>query len=402
MSAEEFGLWSILLSIMFLAMTFDLGFRYGLSNRLAAQVALPEEHPAGRNEMTFMSVFASQTAIATAGALVCFLVLPHVPWARLFSIHQSDLAEQVPQMVSVVCGLLFLYLPFSLWSSGFYAYQEVALASILGATQSLILLGVFAVSIFTLPFKHAVLVYFSVYILTGVFMTAILLQQRAWSFRWAKWEEQIACLRSISRPSLDFFILSVSSALTATAGTLLSGAVIGLKEAGDYSLIQKIFSLLVTLHLALLSPLAPAYTRNAQLGNWDWVLHKLAFTIRRIWPLVFIVCGGLFVIFHPILIRIWAGKWLADFTLAGLLALWAITSGWMNSYSVVLNSLGLVRFQAILSIAMVIPVVTLPMFLGRWLGVHGIALSAFICALPAAIILPRYAARAIKNSWLRV
>ncbi|PIP39783.1 MAG: hypothetical protein COX19_07105 [Desulfobacterales bacterium CG23_combo_of_CG06-09_8_20_14_all_51_8] len=402
MSAEEFGLWSILIALMFLFLIFDFGFRYGLSNRMAALVARSGGRPEPEQPNTFMSVLWLQCLIGIVGGILCLAIFPALPWVKLFKIHQADLAGQVPHVMAFTGAFLFLYLPFSLAGSVFYAYQEITLVSILSGAQSLVLLAVFALTVFRLSFLYVVTAYFAVYLSTGLIMTVILLRKRRWLLRWVPWMAQISLIRSISRPSLDFFILCFSASLTTTAGTFLAGAVAGLKEAGDFALLQKIFSLLITLHLALLAPLAPAYTQHAQLDQWNWVRQKLAFSVLRIWPLVFIGGGGLFFLFHPMIIRLWAGRWLPNFTLAGLLALWALTSGWINTHSILLNSLGIVRFQGMFFLAMVIPVLALPLILGRWWGIHGVALAGLICAAPAAVIWPAYTARALKEKWLRV
>ena len=88
--------------------------------------------------------------------------------------------------------------------------------------------------------------------------------------------------------------------------------------------------------------------------------------------------------------------------LACLLALGALTTGWISTHSVLLNSLGLVRFQALFSLAMVIPIVALPLILGRWWGVHGVAAAAFVCTLPPAMALRVYTTQALRKKRLRV
>ncbi|MEI6970259.1 MAG: hypothetical protein WCL44_01975 [bacterium] len=402
LSSEEFGLWSILLSLMFLATTFDFGFRYGLSNRLAALIALPGGNSKLEESTMFLSVFMLQVAIAVCGSAICLCVLPHVPWERLLSIRQPDLATHAASTMTIAGCFFFLYLPFSLWGSAFYAHNEIALASMLSALQSLILLAVFVFAAFKLHFQDLVIAYFAAYVLTGVLITAALFVRRSWTLQRVASPGLTGSIRSISRPSLEFFVLSFAGALTATAGTCLSGTVTGLKEAGDFSLIQKIFSLLVTLHLAFLSPLSPAYTQYARLGNWNWVRQKLIVSVQWTWPVVFLGGGLLLVACHPVLVWVWTGKWLTDFTLAGILALWAMAIGWTNTYSVALNSLGLVRFQGIVFVAMMLPVLLLPLVLGRWWGIHGVALASLLCALPALVLWPLYTAKALRQKRLVV
>ncbi len=402
MTAEEFGLWSILLSLMFLATNFDLGFRYGLSNRLVALVARQGDKSKPDELAMFVSVFVLLAAIGVFGAAACLCLLPRLPWAGLFNIHQADLAARVAFIMSVVTALLFINLPLSLWGAGFYAHQEITRGSVLLGAQSFVLLGVFAVAVINLPFQEAVFAYFAANVVTGAVLTVVLLVHRGWRPGWIAAVEQWRQLRSISRQSLEFFVLSMSATLTAIAGTFFSGTVTGLKEAGDFSLIQKIFTLLISLHLAFMTPVASAYTWHAELGNWDWVREKLSMTARRLWPLVFLGGGAALFALHPVLIRVWTGKWLTDFTLAGMLACWALATGWTNTHAILLNSLGLVRFQGAVCLAMVAPVLILPVILGRLWGVHGVALASLICAIPLAALWPPYTARALKKKLLRI
>jgi O-antigen/teichoic acid export membrane protein len=401
-TAEEFGLWSILLSLMFLMLIFDFGFRYGLGNRLAALTAHSRAGQDVESQRTFVSVFNLLLLVAILGTLLCSVVLPHVPWNRLFHIRQPDLVRQTPWVMTGAVILLFLYIPFSLPGTIFFAHQEIGLASALSAAQALALLGVLAVATWTLPFRWAVLAYFAAYVFTGLALHALVIRRRQWSGVSIPWREQLGIIRSISQPSLQFFVLCLSAAITATAGTFLSGAVAGLKDAGSYALMQKMFNALATLHLAILAPLAPVYTQGGQKGAWGEVRLKFNFTVRVLWPLMLIGCGLAIFTFHPVLIRLWAGFWFRDYWLAVLLFSGVVASGWTNSYSVLLNSLGLVRFQGIYSLIMVVPALALPLLLGRTLGIHGVALAALLCALPAIVIWPILVNRAFTRKSLYV
>lgn len=402
MTAEEFGLWSILLSFMFLFMGFDLGFRYGMGNRVAALVAAGGEDVRSKTRAAFQAVFCSQVVIALSGSVVCLAVLSHLPWAEFFSISQVDLAIPAPRIIGIVGALLFAYLPFSVASVAFYALQEIKLASCLSAVQALVLVVVFTLAQTVCSFFQLAIIYFATYVLCGVAITIVFFFKHRSFLGWVPWLAQRRILRSIAPPSLNFFLLNLSSSLTAAGGTLFSGAVAGLQEAGHFALLQKLFGLLVTLYLALLAPLAPAYTGHARLNQWNWVRRKLRFSVRWSWPLLFVVGGGILCAVHPLIIRVWIGKWLVDYQLAGLLALGALMTGWISNHSVLLNSLGLVRAQALFSLVMAMPIVALPLILGRFWGVYGVATSAAICALPGALVWPIYTARALDRKWLNV
>jgi O-antigen/teichoic acid export membrane protein len=400
MSHEQFGFWAILLSMMFLAMALDFGFRYGLGNRLAALGAV-EDSERQRKE-AFFAIFSLEVMIAVCSAVGCVLIFPFIPWAGLFKIENPDLARQAGQLMPVIVVLLLSYLPFSLAGTAFFAYLEIGAASFFVGAQAVLIMLVFLATVGWLSFPHVVILYYSAYLATGVASTLWLLMRRGWRIEWTPLRECWKILVSMAQPSLQFFALSLCATITGMLGTMVSGAVSGLAAAGDFNLVQRIFSLLLTLHLAFLAPIAPLVTREARAGNWEVVRGKLHQCLTRVWPLMFPLLGAALWLAHPLLIRLWAGKWVTDYFLAGLLLLWVCLSGLGNTYSVILNSLGLVRVQAIIALVLMAPVIFLPVVLGRVWGLYGIALAGVLSTLPVLLILPRYTKNALANHKMRV
>jgi stage V sporulation protein B len=233
-------------------------------------------------------------------------------------------------------------------------------------------------------------------------MTLFVVVWKRWRWSLPNWRQQAALLKSMSGPSLDFFWLNMSSMATALLGPFLAGAVAGLATAGDFALIQRIFGLLVTLHLALLSPLSPSFTRHASENDWGWITKKFTLCVKRFWPAVFLGGGLVLAVIHPWILQLWTGRWISDYGLVAFLASAAMATGWANTHSVLLNSLGAVRRQALLSLVMLIPVVALPLLLGKFLGVYGIALATTICIMPSAILTTQWVHSALHNKTLAV
>lgn len=402
MTKEEFGLWIIFISIMFIAANFDLGFRFGLGNRLAAQVALSGGIPSLKHKELYLSIFYLQIAVSLIGIIVGFFLSQCISWEFVLKIHQPALIGNIKFLIFSVFGLILLNLPLSIVGSGFFAFQEVNLACYLSAAQVIIQLILFWISTRIFPFKGMLIIYFLTPLMTGSLFTAYFLKRRGWTMSWIPLHVMKRHIGSLARRSLEFFVLSLSSTIVASVSTILAGSVAGLSAAGDFDLVKKIFGLLVTGHLALLSPLAPAYTKAAQLGDWVWVKNKLRFCRYVLWPIIFIAAAGMIYIFHPMILKAWSGRNLRDYTLAGLLALVAVLSGWANTQSVLLNSLGLVKWQAAASIVMAPLCIFLPLYFGKFWNVTGIAFGTLICMIPGAFIWPIYASFALRKRLLRV
>ena len=400
MPGEAFGFWAICFAVMNFGMALDLGLRYGLANRMAALTAQPDSE--GEQRDTFWAVFHAESLIGLVGFMLCLGILPCIDWAGLFSIHSLELAREVHWLFPLVCGLVMLNQPLMVAATVLFARQEIVFVSFLAIVQSVILVVVFGVALHWGTFPTVVLSFFGGYWLCGVGMTLVLMKRYGWRWYWTPWREQWAIVGSFIKPSLDFFVLSFSSMTAALIGPLVAGAAGGLVVAGDFTLVQRMFGFLVTLHLAFLAPLSPAYTYHARLGDWEWIRIKLRLCARIIWPFWFVMGGLVIWAGHPLVLRLWAGRWVSDYGLAGIMAVGVIVVGWWGTYSVVLNSLGVIRRQAVLSVVMLIPVIVLPVVLGRYWGIYGVAIASTVCALPGAILCAGWVRTALQHERLNV
>jgi O-antigen/teichoic acid export membrane protein len=401
---EEFGLWAILLSFIYLGFAFDFGFRSALTNRLVAMVADSPGHTNSRQRDFFLSIFYLQIGIGLVGALFFVVFGNAIPWANLLKVHQPEIVGHINRLMIMVFFILFINVPLLAGSSAFVAFQEVHLDALLNAAQWVILLVVFWISVFwkALPFEKVTLWYFVAYLLTGIIRTVILFHHRKWRLSWVPVREQFWNVKAISSVSSHFFLLNISALIVSTGGTFLAGLVGGLTSAGDFSLIQRLFGLLISMHMALMASFVPAFTQGASLGNWDGVRRKLHFCLYVIVPLLFIGIGGMIFIFHPIILRLWTGFSMSNYALAGLFVLFALFMGWGNTNSILLNSLGLVKSQALWSF-MIAPIfLFLTFYFGKSFGVEGIALAGVLCIIPGVVYFTYYTRHAIKFRRLNV
>jgi O-antigen/teichoic acid export membrane protein len=401
MTHEQFGLWSILLSLSFLTNGFDLGFRFTLGNRLAALGSRGLEAEEERRE-TFLTVLFLQAVIAAACMLLVLLLFPLIPWARWFKITDPLLIAQTVRVMPVVMLVMVGSLPVSLMWTVFYAYQEIKLASFLSGACTLLQTAIFVVVAYRCKFTWVLLIYFASNFALSILVTSYVFIRRKWKFALLPPARMLATIRSLARVSFHYFFLNLSAIISQILGPIISGATSGLVAAGDFALFQRLFNFLMTAHLAILAPVSPAVTRESHAGNWDAVRHRLRVCILQLWPAFFFILGGIIWCGHPLLIRLWTGRALREYPLATLLFLWACMGGFANTFSVFLSSLGLVKAQAAAAFAMILPSLLLPVLLGRWLGVPGVALAMVLCSLPGVIIWPLYTRRALRLHLLRV
>jgi O-antigen/teichoic acid export membrane protein len=402
MTKEEFGLWTILVTFIYLSRALDLGFRYGMGNRLAALVASAGGRSTAEQRELYLSIFFFTFVVGIFLSLIYLTFETFLPWAGIFKIQQAEIVSDVHLLILIALISLFISIPFTLMGTGFFAFQEVNLSCFITAAQSILLLILFWITSLFFTFKWVIICYFLAYLLTNGLSTVWFLMKRGWPLVWIPLTSQYKHLKSVSSRSLEFFVQSSVGIFISNISLFLASNVAGLSKAGDFSLVQKIFGLMITVHLALLAPLAPLYTQKAHLNDWEFVRSKLSYCKRIIWPSLFIVGGGAIYLFHPIILYIWAGRDLSDYTLAGLIALQAILSGWINTQSVLLNSLGLVKWQAIAFVVQAPIFIFLPLYFGKYWGITGVALGTLLCMIPGAFIWPLYANYSLRLRLLKV
>jgi len=407
MTGEEFGLWVILLSLNLLTNGFDLGFQFTLGNRLAALGSRGPDAEVERRE-TYLSIIFLQFGLYLLYCLIVLAAFPFIPWAHWFKISDPLLAAQAVRLMPVTFIVMMGTLPVGLVWTVFFAYQEIKLASSLTAVSNVLQTLVFIFSAFWLKlpsldaFSSVVLIYFSYSLVQGVVFTAYVFFRRKWRFALLPPARVFTIIRSMARVSFHAFFQTITAIISSILGTIISGFGFGLVVAGDFNWIQRLFSFLGAAHLSILAPLGPAVTRESHAGDWDSVRRRLRVSLTLIWPGFFLIAGTAVWLAHPVVLRILAGHVIRDYPLAGLLLLAACMGGFINTYSVILNSLGLVKMQASVSFVMMIPSLILPILLSRWLGVTGIALSAVVCTIPGLVIWPLYTRRALRLKLLRV
>ena len=401
-TGEEFGLWAIFQSVLLIGQNMDLGLRYGMGNRLAALTALPEGERAGQIREVYLAVFNTLAVFGMITALVVGLVAGFLPWSEWLNIHQPDLALSAPRLMAQVGVLLLLSLPGALAATVYFANQEIAAAGWVSVFNALLLLAGLVISTRLLAFDDVVLVYFASNLGYSLLVTFVLWRRKRWSWAWLGVRRQWSLISGFLTPSLRFFGLTLASILTGVVGTLVAGTVFGLVVAGHFSLMQRFFSFLHTIHMAVLSPMAPEYTRLAGGGHWDRLREAHLRMLRYLWPAVFVLLAGGIWMLHPWLLRMWTGLDIADYKLAGILWLWTAMQGWTNTYSVVLNSLGLVGFQGVIALLMIVPSVLLPYYLSQQFGQSGVAWGLVLCQLPVILIWPRMTRTALTRQLCKV
>lgn len=401
LESESFGLWALLLTVPFMAGLASMGINAGAGNRLAAMTV--DDARASEARRFFCSTFYAQLITCVLVSLVALVVIPFVDWGQVFKISEAGLARQVKNLLATTVVFSLLAVPFSnSYGGALAAFHRVQLIAALMAVQNIILFVFVACTVGRLKFESLVLGYFLLnWVLVALFFV-LTLGWIGWRLEKVGMRETVANLRPILKPCAEFWVLNVSATLITAGQTSLVALAGGVAVAGPYSVLQRLFSLLVTLHLAFFSPWIPVYTQRAVREDWQWLAEKnrkLSFVTT---PLMLLGVGIPMVIVHPWILELWTKIPYQNYPLATLLLVGSVLGAMGSSLSILLNSLGHFRSQAVLG------VITALVFAGgfsllheRW-GVASIPISTILSLAIGVVILQRLVSSVCREKRISV
>jgi O-antigen/teichoic acid export membrane protein len=383
---DEFGLWSVIGVFVGFAGSFDFGLGQGMRNRLTILAAQGKASQREEQEL-FFSVLAFLAVLALVSAVLLGSLSLLTPWAGVLGVTSPALIGPAHAATTAVIVLLLLNLPLTLNLAGFLAYQEAAQRSIFDAFQSLALLLGVVLFARVLPIAQFIATYYVLFDLAALIALVAFLRRRGWGFVRVPRQVVLTHIRAVAKSSLLFWLLGTAAITIFTADPLIAAKVSGIGRAGEFSVLQKLVVLLITVHFTVLTPLWSAYTHAAATHDWLWI--RLALKRSVLITVALFGLGGLFVVWlHGPLLHLWTGRNLSDPPLMTALVVWAILYAWINCFSVLLNGLNRIQQQVIVILISAALHVPLSIALGQRFGLVGVVWGSVLSLLPMAVSNP--------------
>ena len=341
----QFGIWATLVSIVSFSNFMDFGIGNGCMNLIASAHGKGD---AARAATVFRQGLLVLTAIACALFLASLVGLLAVPGANWVPGGSRGPADIVSSMLLAV-GVAVFSAPLSLglrarlatgrgdsafrWQAAGHAGALLAL--FLASSRQPTLLSMTAAALLP-PLLASAINALSVGLhrdfrrplpLTG--------------------PERRQIRRAIAREGGLFFVLQLAAALTFSADLLLIAWLRGATEAGNFAVVQRLFSI-VPMALSLVwAPLWPIYRSALATGNHAWVARTLRFSTALalggallISPLIMASHDHLLDVFAP-------GHPGASLVLLAGFAIWTCFEAAGTSIATFLNSASVLRFQVV-------------------------------------------------------
>ena len=344
---NQFGAWATLVSLVTVAGFLDFGFGNGAMNLIAA--AHGRDSPA--EVVTILQ--ESRRAllrIALCLAVVVLVALPLVPWQHMLGMPESMSAESRAAVATVLFSII-IAVPLNLANRiqlglgrGDRAFrwqalgQLVSLAAVIALASRHATLATLTAAAVTTP------------LLASIANTYILWRDPAMTAKSSTPDaERAAISRLIRHEGILFFVLQLAAALAFSADLPLISALRGPAEAGEYAIVQRLFSVIPMSLTLIWAPLWPIYRQALAAGDHRWVMRTLQRSLMLA-VLFAMACAATLSLGFDRIISLWVSRPLGvTGVLLGGFAFWCIIEAVGTAFATFLNAASIMRYQVIVA-----------------------------------------------------
>lgn len=382
-SAELYGVWLTLSSIVLWLNFFDIGFTLGLKNKLAEALALNDWK---KGRVLVSTTYVMMLAIFVPLALILFLIVPFVSWSSLLNvpdIYSDDIIRAIYILVACFCTQMI----FNIVPTIISASQKVALSTVfpvIGNAMSMVV--IYLLTCFAQPSLTLLAAAVSTMPIIVVGVASIIL----FSSTYKELTPKLTLFDSREVKNLfglgaKFFLIQIQVVVLYQTTNILISNVSSPVEVTSYNIAYKYIGIAMMVFSIILQPLWPAFTDAFTKKDYNWMNN----TYKRMTQLFLL---SAFLICIMVLISPWAYTvWISDkadipFTMTISVALYMVIHTWDSLQVQLINGIGAVKIQTYVTIIGLIAHVPMSLVLGNFFGAVGVVYSMTIINIIYATI----------------
>lgn len=390
---EKYGIWSTLLAIVSWISFFDIGIGNGLRNKLTESLASND----GREKKLISSAYVFISVIMISVIIIFSLIAIFLDWKKIFGVVNID--EDL--RFSVILCIFFVASNFilSICKNVLFAIQKASIVSVMELfVQLLNLIGILIVRNLIKSSLVIITIIYGLSMLSVNFVTNIILYTKNSNLRPSFKKFNFIEGKNLTTLGFKFFIIQICVLVLFTTDSLIISRLYGASNVTPYSTVNKIFTAIIGVFSAFLTPVWSDVTK-AKIENNPSHLVKL---LKRLCLLMIPFIIGIILlvfIFRP-LMKFWLTKELEySQTLIILGAAYCFLNIWCNTYSCFASGLELMKCSVITAIVQAVVNIPFSLFFAICLNMEaaGILCGTVVSMGIAAIVLPIAVIKNIKT-----
>lgn len=397
LGANLYGLWVTISSIISWMNSGDFGIGNGLRNELSKAYSLGNEDLQKSLVHTAFSMLSRVSAIL----LLFMAALGEV----FFRTGILDRGISVPFYITTVFFCINLVL--GVGQTVAYSFQKSWICSCVNfaATSASIIVVVF---LDKTGFSASLVVFAVAHGLCTTFPNLLLL------LYWKRCRPGIIPLPGenmsdrgnkslIMGKGLEFFALQLCNLVLGSTDNTVINYLLGSEKVTDYSVIAKVYDTGSNLFAILLVALWSAVTFHSARGDYGWIKKR----VKNLLGLWCIFSAGVVAVSMLLnrIVSIWLGEDAMQFDpqLTGLFAFHCMAITFASIFVNVLNGMGDIRLQLVLTAAGAAANIPLSVFFAAYcgMGIMGVKLATVCSVMPLVLIMPIQAVSLIRKGYRR-
>ncbi len=375
LNSELYGIWLTLSSIMLWLSFFDVGFTLGLKNRLAEAIALGN-YDKGKSLVS--TTYFMMIIIFIPLGFILESIVPYINWSSFLNVS-PDYNEQLIQVVQVIVACFCLQMIFNVIASVLAAFQKVALSSLFPVIGNfLALIIIYFLTKFTSSSLLNLALAISylpvlVYIVSSIIFFKGTLKRVAPSFK----HIDLSLIKDIFNLGFRFFIIQIQMIVLYQSTNILISNISSPVDVTSYNLAYKYISIALMLFNIILGPIWPAFTDAYTKKDYAWMNN----VYRRMVQIYGILCLAILimVVVSPFAYNLWFGdKAVVPVFMTISVALYIIIHSWDSLQIVLINGIGCVTIQTVVTVIGLVMHIPMSLFLGKYCGALGVIFSMII------------------------
>ncbi|MBN2572600.1 MAG: MATE family efflux transporter [Ignavibacteriales bacterium] len=383
----DFGIWSVLNSILMWAVYLDFGLGNGLRNKLAEEFAHSNKTLAKVYVSTAYAIFS----IAIFIVFIIFLVVfQWINWIAIFN-APIQLSDTIDKLVFYVFTFFAIQFVLKLITSIILADQKPAInglftffINLLTIILVIILQKVTSSSLLLLGVGFS-LIPIIVFGLANLYFFRKNYKEFAPSIKFVKWEYS----KHITSLGFKFFVIQIATLIILATDNLIITQILGPESVSVYQVAFRYFSMVPLAFGIILTPMWSAYTEAYVKEDFVWIKNAIR-KIIYIWFFL-IFATFLMVLFSDFVYSLMTkDKFTIPFLLTISLAIYTVLNNWNNIFAYFINGVGKISLSFYFAIFTAIVKIPLSIYfaLNLNLGISGVILATSACLIIGAIWTP--------------
>ncbi|MGX7689892.1 hypothetical protein ACWA1C_22175 [Flectobacillus roseus] len=386
-NAERYGIWLTVSSIVLWLNFFDFGLGNGLRNRLTEAVGLGDLK---KQKQLLSTGYTSLFIVALCLGFLLQFVTPKIHWSSLLGVDDKY-GREVSQLIGLLSILYCFQFVIQIINVIFYAFQKSALVSLnflLGSILSLIFIAILKQNI-NGSLIGLGLCYFGGNIVSMSIFTLYFFIRLHPELRLSISLFSLDTSKSILTLGSRFFVVQLAGIIQYQAVNIIISRYFSPLVVTEYNIAFKYFSTILMIVGILMTPIWSAVSDAYAKKDIDWIL-KTERRLIKSWGICALL-AILMLIGSNWIYKLWIGDSVKiSFTTSFGVFLYTLSMSYGSIYVNILNGLGKLRTQFIISIFsmfLFIPITYL-LAVKLNLGLVGISIAMIISNVNGLIAAP--------------